>query len=101
MKLFIDTSQSERIVFSLDNKKFAKEAKEGKSQELLNLINKELGNLGRDFSDIKEVEVNLGPGSYTGLRVGISIANALGWALGIPVNGRDISKQGPIKPVYI
>ena len=46
----------------------------------------------RKIKDISEIEVNTGPGSFTGLRVGVSIANALGWALGIPVNGKDLKK---------
>ena len=35
------------------------------------------------------MELNIGPGSYTGLRVGAAVANALGFALQIPVNGKD------------
>jgi len=36
--------------------------------------------------DIDEIEVNTGPGSFTGTRVGVSIANALGFGLDIPIN---------------
>lgn len=39
--------------------------------------------------DIKALSVNCGPGSFTGVRIGICIANALGAALNIPVVGVD------------
>ncbi len=42
---------------------------------------------------LEGIEVETGPGSFTGLRVGVSIANALGFALGIPVNGKKVETQ--------
>ena len=39
---------------------------------------------------LKEIEVKTGPGSFTGLRVGVAVANALGFALNIPINGKKI-----------
>ena len=50
------------------------------------------------FQDINAIEVNPGPGSFTGVRVGVSVANALSYALDIPVNGKkDMSF---VEPVY-
>lgn len=37
-----------------------------------------------------QIEVETGPGSFTGLRVGVSVANALGFALNIPVNNKKM-----------
>lgn len=37
--------------------------------------------------DLTQVIVRRGSGSYTGLRVGVTIANTLGWSLAIPVIG--------------
>lgn len=37
--------------------------------------------------DLHAIAVNQGPGSFTGVRIGICIANAMGAALGIPVVG--------------
>lgn len=39
------------------------------------------------WSDIKGVVVFEGPGSFTGLRIGISVANALSYSLNIPIVG--------------
>lgn len=58
------------------------------SQVLLPLIEKLLKSQKLEFKDLKGIEVEKGPGSYTGLKVGASVANALGFALRIPVNGK-------------
>jgi len=39
------------------------------------------------------IEVEAGPGSFTGIRVGVAIANALGFSLGVPVNGKKIETE--------
>jgi tRNA threonylcarbamoyladenosine biosynthesis protein TsaB len=92
MILFIDTSDREKIKVGLDGKVFETVAKEGASQKLLSFIDEILKKEGTSIKQITEIEVNTGPGSFTGLRVGVSVANALGWALKVPVNGKDISK---------
>lgn len=35
-----------------------------------------------------------------GLRVGVSVANDLGWSLGIPVNGKDLEKGEVVEIEY-
>ena len=42
-----------------------------------------------DFSEIKAVAVSKGPGSYTGLRIGVSAAKGLCYALGISLISLD------------
>jgi tRNA threonylcarbamoyl adenosine modification protein YeaZ len=42
---------------------------------------------GRDRTELTDIAVGVGPGPYTGLRVGIVTALAMGDALGIPVHG--------------
>lgn len=100
MKLFIDTSKTERITIGLDDQRFTTQAKKEKAQKLLSLIDQTLKEKKKTLKDIKEIEINTGPGSFTGLRVGISVANALGYSLNIPVNGRNTKKEGPIEPKY-
>lgn len=60
------------------------------SQVLLPLIEKVLKKNNLEFKDLTGIEVETGPGSFVGLRVGVSVANALGFALGIPVNGKKM-----------
>jgi len=100
MKLFIDTSSAEKIIVELDNDRFETVARKDKSQKLLPTIEKLLKKKKRDVEDIKEIEVNTGPGSFTGLRVGVSIANTLGWVLGVPVNGKDLRKGEVVEIKY-
>lgn len=100
MKLYIDTSNSEKIIVGFNGEKIESDARKERVQKLLAVVSDQLKKRGKGVRDIKEVEVNSGPGSFTGLRVGISVANALGWSLGIPVNGKDIKVQGPVEPKY-
>ncbi len=44
-----------------------------------------LDNQNKQLSDIKAVAVYEGPGSFTGLRIGISVANALAGSQGLPI----------------
>ncbi len=64
------------------------------SQVLLPLITKILKKNKLEFKDLKGgIEVETGPGSFTGLKVGVSVANALGFALKIPVNGKKMETE--------
>ena|SRR3972149_429214 len=100
MKLYIDTSDRDKIIVGIDEQRFETDSKEGSSQKLLPFIEEVLKKKGASIKQITEIEVNTGPGSFTGLRVGVSVANTLGWALGIPVNGKIIQKDGPIEIAY-
>jgi len=42
---------------------------------------------GLDFENIQAIVAYQGPGSFTGLRIGISVANALAYSLEIPIVG--------------
>lgn len=94
MILQIDTKNQKVITVVLKSKgkivKSASEENEYGSQVLLPLITKLLQDTGCKLQDLKGIEVEKGPGSFTGLRVGVSVANALGFALSIPVNGKQI-----------
>lgn len=94
MILHINTSDRKKIEVALKEEgkiiafKFAEN--DFGSQVLLNLITEILKENDLEFKDLKGIEVEKGPGSYTGLKVGASVANALGFALKIPVNNKKM-----------
>ena len=54
---------------------------------LLPVIQHLLGGSGHRPGDVEAVAVAVGPGAFSGLRVGIATAKSLAWALGIPCLG--------------
>lgn len=55
-------------------------------------IEKSLQESGINFKDLVAIGVSQGPGSYTGLRIGVSAAKGLCYALGIPLIAVDTMK---------
>ena len=94
--LIIDTSSNQEIKVGLviDGKEFSfKQLVDRKNQEVLPLVEKLLRQQELELKDLTAIEVNLGPGSFTGLRVGVSIANTLGYLLKIPINGENQTQK--------
>jgi len=100
--LLIDTADNKKIKIGLkiDGKVFYLNSNPTalKSQVVLILIDKLLKKHGLQIKDVTQIEVNLGPGSFTGVRVGASVANALGFSLKIPVNGKKVGDF--VEPLY-
>jgi len=90
-QLFLDTSEinTAKIAVEFDGSRFEKssESRILKSQMVLLLIEALLSEHNLKLSDVTEITVVTGPGSFTGLRVGATVANTLGYLLNIPVNG--------------
>jgi tRNA threonylcarbamoyl adenosine modification protein YeaZ len=59
----------------------------GHAEALMPLIARVMGKAELDFAQIDRVAVTTGPGSFTGMRVGIAAARGLGLAAGKPVVG--------------
>jgi tRNA threonylcarbamoyladenosine biosynthesis protein TsaB len=59
----------------------------GHAEALLPLVDRVVSQVEGGFEGLSRVAVTIGPGSYTGLRVGISAARAMGLAAEIPVVG--------------
>lgn len=79
------------------------------SVELLPTLQYLMERAGVDKSDLRAIFVCIGPGGYTGLRVGVSTAKGLAFALGLPLVGvgrleadayQHADYPGPICPIH-
>lgn len=86
--LFIDTSDNRKTIVKLGGLEIIEKYKSPREQRLLEIIEKALKQKKAKLANIDKIEVNTGPGSFTGLRVGCAIANTLAWLLNIKVNGK-------------
>lgn len=59
----------------------------GHAERLPALVNDLLAQAGAGFPDLSKIAVTLGPGSFAGIRVGVSFARGLALALDVPVVG--------------
>ncbi|MDP1721755.1 MAG: L-threonylcarbamoyladenylate synthase [Candidatus Gottesmanbacteria bacterium] len=103
LTLTIDTSRSDVIAVSFIDAHGhqtlkARDMRVGKAQEALPLIVKLLDTSHHVLGDITSIRVNTGPGSYTGLRVGVALANTLGVLLGVPINNLFVGQT--VVPIY-
>ena len=91
MTLFIDTTDFNKVTFAVSGgKKLLKSSYKidpHKSHETLKKLGEFLAKskILNLKSKISKIVVNKGPGSYTGVRVGVAHAMALGFAWNIPV----------------
>lgn len=100
--LRIDTSDRTKSVVTLEDaagiKKLDVETPLGSGSAVLTAMKKLLADSGHNLQDVSDVHVTTGPGSYTGLRVGIAVANMLGALLGVPINGLPVGRT--VTPAY-
>ncbi|MFA5070542.1 MAG: tRNA (adenosine(37)-N6)-threonylcarbamoyltransferase complex dimerization subunit type 1 TsaB [Patescibacteria group bacterium] len=91
MYLAIDTSQHNKLIVGLKKERrifFRKIAVEfNEAEKLLPLIDDLLKKSKSRLADLKAIFVAVGPGPFTSLRIGITIANTLAYSLKIPVIG--------------
>jgi tRNA threonylcarbamoyladenosine biosynthesis protein TsaB len=57
----------------------------GHARELLALVRQALEAVGADYPDVRRIGVGVGPGTFTGLRIGVATARALAQATGAEV----------------
>ena len=111
MELIINTPDQEKVVISIANKgkvidKQEFLAKYEQAEKLLPSIDKMLKINNFKLTDIKIIKVNDKGESFSALRIGISTANALGFALGVPVTNLKGESEGindkfsQVKPKY-
>jgi tRNA threonylcarbamoyladenosine biosynthesis protein TsaB len=59
----------------------------GQAEALMPMIEEAMARAGRTYRDLDRIAVTVGPGSFTGVRVGLAAARGLGLAAGKPVVG--------------
>lgn len=89
MILLIDTSNSVCKMSLISDDKYDIEWEAGRTlaRDLLKFIDNNLKERNFNFSDISAIGVFEGPGSFTGLRIGITVMNTLAEAISIPIVG--------------
>ena len=90
MILLIDTSCSIcRFSFIDDNESLDYEwqADRNLAKDLLKKLHEEMQKIGKNWSDISAIGVMRGPGSFTGLRIGITVSNTIADSEKIPIVG--------------
>lgn len=88
--LAIDTSVNGCSVAVLAGGRFVSRVRpmeRGHAEHLVPMIGEVMQECGLSYDDLDAIAVTLGPGAFTGIRVGLSAAQALGLSLSIPVFG--------------
>ena len=91
--LAIDTASDETsVALCTENDSFAVShmtAARGQGEALMSMIQDVLQQMEKAPKDLTHIAVTIGPGSFTGVRIGLATARGLGLALNIPVLGID------------
>lgn len=98
MQLSIDTTNNLKTIVKIGKVEVVKDYQNPRMQNVLELIEQTIKKAKVEKKQITKIKVNPGPGSFTSTRVGVAVANALGFALKIPVNGSKPGKY--VKPIY-
>lgn len=100
--LILDTADNKKITVGLiiDGRKDIQTRRitSNKTQIILPMIDRILKKHLLKPKDLSEIKINAGQGSFTGLRVGLAIANSSSFALKIPINGKKVGTI--ILPIY-
>lgn len=94
LTIMINTASRENAVALLNNGQVLGErawpSNADESQTILPKLEELLDQEGKGWNDVQRVVAVTGPGSYTSLRVGITIANAIAWSRKIPIAGVSV-----------
>lgn len=88
--LFLDTSSTIITVALLENLNIVKLIQEENDHQLSSrifpIIDDAFNSVNWNINDIERIFVVNGPGSFTGIRIGVTIAKVLAWANNIPIS---------------
>jgi tRNA threonylcarbamoyladenosine biosynthesis protein TsaB len=105
MILVIDTANKEAFIGLWKNNSWVGQETFTAGRELNSLILQKLQETfqhsaecwnvdGPNFNLLSGIIVNSGPGSFTGLRIGISVANTIAYSKNIPIVGVEAGENG-------
>ena len=84
--LLIDTTKRDETNIALVKGGTVKSLrKEKRAQELIELIDKLLGSSHLHNKDVRSIAILTGPGSFTGTRIGVVVANTWAWLNHLPI----------------
>lgn len=87
--LLIDTTTSNVLVSIVNDGKvlynYHEQIKEDMSSKIIPIIDNAFKNVNFELKDIDKILVANGPGSFTGIRVGVTVAKTISWALNIDI----------------
>ena len=95
--LLLDTSSSNVLVALIENNKiiyeYRKKVDSDLASKILTIIDNGLKECNSKINDIDKIFVANGPGSFTGVRIGVTVAKNIAWALDkdvIPISSLEI-----------
>ena len=108
ISLVIDTSSSYVTVSIIkDNTlvhEFKKKIDNDIASKIMSIINMELVESNIDIKEVEKIFVVNGPGSFTGVRIGVTIAKTIAWALNIkviPISSLELMATTPTTNKYV
>lgn len=96
MKLYLDSTVPKKVLIRLDDQEYVFESATPREQNILKNLLSVLQKNKATWQDITQIEVKAKGESFTGVRLGVAITNALAFALDLEVNGQ----QPPLEPKY-
>lgn len=99
MKLYLNTADKTTIL-ELDDKHYEWESGHDLARDLLKYIHDKLVENNADWQDLTELHYFTGPGSFTGLRIGACVINALADQMHIPIYDQHGKKHKIVMPEY-
>lgn len=76
MKFYLDTS-TDTCILRLDDHEYKFQAGHNLAEQIFTFIHDKLRENQADWQDLSELAFYSGPGSFTGLRIGAAVVNAL------------------------